>query len=147
MALTKKITAENIIETLEKDSITITQTAKGTVQIQQTERNLYKTGLQSLVKSILTQGLPDTVSVDEVKDGIVLGIYNEATGETIAVTVDLTIKSLDYNIDDEIEGFRVEQEEKRVKAEKSAAAKAKKIESDRVLRERILAKKKEKENN
>lgn len=119
----------------------IIQTAKGTVQIQQTFRNKLKVQIEEAIQEILQNALPDTVSVDRVKDGIALGIMNNESGEVIPVVVDLTIKSLDFNIEDEVESFKMEQNEKQIKAEKAAAAKAKKIESDRLLRERQAAKK------
>jgi hypothetical protein len=133
---------QNIFSQLEETKeLPIIQTAKGTVQIQQTYRNKLKVQIEDAVQDILRNALPDTITVDRVKDGIALGIMNEETGEIIPIVVDLTIKSLDYNIEDEIDSFKMEQQEKQVKAEKAAAAKAKKIESDRLLRERQAAKK------
>ena len=133
---------QNIFSQLEQTKeLPIIQTAKGTVQIQQTYRNKLKVQAESAIQDILRNALPDTISVDKVKDGIALGIMNEETGEIIPIVIDLTIKSLDYDIEAEIDSYRIEQQEKQVKAEKAAAAKAKKIESDRLLRERQAAKK------
>ena len=132
----------SVFENIEQmKELPIVQTAKGTVQIQQTFRNKLKVEMEDEMLDILRKSLPDTISIDKVKDGIVLGIMNDESGETIPVIVDLTIKSLDFDIENEVESYQMEQEEKKVKAEKAAAAKAKKIESDRLLRERQAAKK------
>ena len=133
---------QNIFSQLEETKeLPIIQTARGTVQIQQTFRNKLKVQVEDAIQEIIRNALPDTITVDRVKDGIALGVMNDQTGEIIPIVVDLTIKSLDYDISAEIDSFKMEQQEKQVKAEKAAAAKAKKIESDRLLRERQAAKK------
>lgn len=87
------------------------RTTSGQYTIKQSQRNkLRKEGIHAFAEWLRDDcGLP----CEEIRDGIVFHVDSDALDQEICIETKLTFKSLDFNLDDEIEKF---EEEKQMKA-------------------------------
>lgn len=104
-------------------------------RIHQTDRNTMKQELVNVIRSKMKAEENENVKVFSVVEGIAVEVSHEELG-AITFIIDLTMKELDYDAENEAELYAEEIAEKaKVKAEK-AKAKAEKIANDKLKREK-----------
>lgn len=109
---------QEFLATVKHKSFTVTQTKKGE-KIKQTEHRQLKSDFMSALLADLEQ---EGVAIGMSKDGIVLELPNSREG-AIPATLDVKIKSLDFDTRHEVELFEEEQkikEQNRKKRKKDA---------------------------
>lgn len=92
-------------------------------KIQQTQRNELKEAATLAVMDLLTV---EGVDCFRTNEGIVIAIDNATVRKTVHFVIDPVVKSMDYNLDDEIQAYEDKLEERAERERKLAAKKAEK---------------------
>lgn len=138
---------ENFIKELQEVELKTNLTASQILTIQQTQRNGLKAKSIKAFYTFFKENLSREMNVDLVSSGIILSVYNDSLGREICFEINPTIKSLDFDVEDEVEAYKVELKEKEAKNEEAIAKKNRKIENDKRIREetaKLRAKKEDK---
>ena len=133
---------------LKNKEIKISKTTKGEC-IHQTMRNSIGAELRSALSADLMEIFPYSEQAGDIvayltEDGVVLEVPNESVQDQLtspigsgAITLEIgfTVKSLEYNAQDESEAFKIVLADKEANAKKKAEEKARKIAKSEAFRE------------
>ena len=126
---------------IEKLPLRITNGQKG-ITVQQTDRNKLNTALTNFLYDYLKA---DYEFIYRGKDGVLIELSNQSIADNldtdigsgaITATISVKINGLDTVAADEEENYKIELEDKKIKAEKKAKTKADKIALDKKEREK-----------
>lgn len=135
---------KELIEKLENEKFNTNITASGILTIQQTQRNKLKSQAVKVLHNFFKENLPREVNVDLVASGIILSVYNDHLQKEICLEINPTVKSLDFDVENEIEAYKIELKEKEEKRKADEIKKQKKIENDKRIRAETAKLRKEK---
>lgn len=128
-----------LIDEIKTRPLTITNTAKGE-QVQQTQRNKLKAELMAAILADLKEGYEyvyssaDGILIEIANDSVADNLQSEEGSGAITVALDLKIKNLDTNAEQDSEAYLQEVAEKEAKKKADAEKKAAKIARDKAAR-------------
>ena len=102
------------LKALETTAFDTNKTAKGTITIKQTQRNAVRNALVPELAQFLVD---NDINAWMTRDGVVINIDNDSVGE-VNIELKLSIKGLDYNLDEEIDKFKELEDVKAKRASK-----------------------------
>ena len=102
-----------LLEAMRTMDLQTNETATGRITIKQSERNKLRKDLMDAFCEFLAE---KDVNAFMTNDGIIINVENETIGE-INMEVKLTLKSLDYDLDEELEKFEATKSAKKSKKE------------------------------
>lgn len=102
------------LEALETAALETNETATGRITIKQAQRNKLRKELIHELYDFLND---QDFNVYELANGVIINVTNQNIGD-VNIELKLSIKGLDFNLDEELDKFELDQEAKAVKAKK-----------------------------
>ena len=103
------------LEALETAALETNETATGRITIKQAQRNQLRKQLIHELYEFLND---EDFSVFELANGVVINVTNKNIGD-VNIELKLSIKGLDFNLDEELDKFELDQVAKATKAKKN----------------------------
>lgn len=128
-----------LIDEIKTRPLSISVTAKGE-QVQQTQRNKLKSELMAAILADLKEGYEyvyssaDGILIEIANDSVADNLQSEEGSGAITVALDLKIKNLDTNAEQDSEAYLQDVAEKEAKKKADAEKKAAKIARDKAAR-------------
>lgn len=102
------------LEALETAALETNETATGRITIKQAQRNKLRKELIHELYDYLNQ---HDFNVFEVASGVIINVVNETVGD-VNIELKLSIKGLDFDLDEELEKYEMTLKAKEAKASK-----------------------------
>lgn len=107
------------LESLQTAAFDTNETARGHITIKQGQRNKLR---KELINDLYEYLQDQDFNVFVVENGVILNVENETIGD-INIELKLSIKGLDFDLDEELEKFDIVQKQRAAKAAERAAKK------------------------
>lgn len=102
------------LESLESAALETNETATGRITIKQAQRNKLRKELIHKLYDFLNE---QEFNVFELANGVIINVTNENIGD-VNIELKLSIKGLDFNLDEELDKFELDQKAKATKGKK-----------------------------